>query len=343
MAPEPRPNRGSSPRTIHRPSRARLRQAVLASDEPLDLPSEELLEPVLLVSLFEAPPESPPELVRGAVRGRGLRGRVAAGLRRAAVVAVEARALEHDAHRVEHLAEPALALGADRQGVLGEALHDLEEVSALGAGVLIGGHGWGPPGSHTGEALALDAFDCQCYGTMPVVSSPQPPLDASDDAQDDERGDGRDGRSEHPSGTGPAGPAGRRTAWCCSSWSSWPAWWPGWWWRGGRCRRPTAPSSCPGSRTPSTSSATPTASPSCTPTTAPTCSTPRASCRRRTGSSRWTSGGTSPPGGSASSSARAPSRRTCTSARWGGAESPSRSSTCSARRRRATSRPTATG
>ena len=62
MTPEPRPNRRSSARTIHRASRTRPGQAVLASDEPLDLPSDALLEPVLLVSLFEAPPESPPEL-----------------------------------------------------------------------------------------------------------------------------------------------------------------------------------------------------------------------------------------------------------------------------------------
>jgi hypothetical protein len=33
----------------------------LASDEPLDLPSDEPLELVLVVSLFEPPPDSPPE------------------------------------------------------------------------------------------------------------------------------------------------------------------------------------------------------------------------------------------------------------------------------------------
>ena len=63
----------------------------------------------------------------------------------AAVVAVEARALEHHADGVEHLAQPALALGADGERVVGEALHGLEEVAAVGAGVLIGGH-WCPPG-----------------------------------------------------------------------------------------------------------------------------------------------------------------------------------------------------
>ena len=50
------------------------------------------------------------------------------------------RALEHHAHGVEDLAQAALALGAARQRVLGEALDLLEGVVALGAGVLVGRH-----------------------------------------------------------------------------------------------------------------------------------------------------------------------------------------------------------
>ena len=71
----------------------------------------------------------------GGRRSRGRGGRV-----RAAVGAVEARALEHHAHGVEELAQPAVALGADGQRVLAEALELLEGVAALGAGVLVGRH-----------------------------------------------------------------------------------------------------------------------------------------------------------------------------------------------------------
>src|SRR5215218_10386406 len=67
----------------------------------------------------------------GAVLGRTV-GRLLA-----AVGAVEARALEHDADGVEDLAEPAGALRALGQGVVGEGLHGLEAVAALGAGVLV--------------------------------------------------------------------------------------------------------------------------------------------------------------------------------------------------------------
>ena len=62
---------------------------------------------------------------------------------------------------------------------------------------------------------------------------------------------------------------------------------------------------------------------------ATTCSTRRASCRRRTGSTRWTSAATSPPVGSRRCSARTPSRPTSSSARWAGAGSRRRSSPCS--------------
>ena len=64
------------------------------------------------------------------------------GRARAAVGAVEAAALEHDPDRGEHLAEPAGALGAVGQRRVGEGLHGLEPVSAGGAGVLVGRHGF---------------------------------------------------------------------------------------------------------------------------------------------------------------------------------------------------------
>ena len=64
---------------------------------------------------------------------------VRGGALRPAVVAVEARALEHHAHGVEHLAQPPAADGADSEGVVGEALELLERVVALGAAVLVGG------------------------------------------------------------------------------------------------------------------------------------------------------------------------------------------------------------
>ena len=61
--------------------------------------------------------------------------------RGAAVGAVEARALEDHADGVEDLAQPALALRAVGERVVAEALELLERVTALGAGVLVGGHG----------------------------------------------------------------------------------------------------------------------------------------------------------------------------------------------------------
>ena len=64
----------------------------------------------------------------------------------AAVRAVEPAALEDDPHRREHLPQLAAALGADGERRVGERLHGVEPVIALGAGVLVGGHcssaGW---------------------------------------------------------------------------------------------------------------------------------------------------------------------------------------------------------
>ncbi len=95
--------------------------------------SEPLSEPL------PEPPSEPLESLEPVAR-RSPRSRTGLGLLGAAVGAVEAGALEHDTHGVEHLAQPTLALGAHREGVVGEALHDLEEVAAVVAGVLIRGH-----------------------------------------------------------------------------------------------------------------------------------------------------------------------------------------------------------
>ena len=86
----------------------------------------------------------------------------------AAVVAVEAGALEHHADGVEDLAQLAAAHGALGERVVGEALELLEEVAALGAGVLVGRHpvlrrlGQDVPELVEGR-LALSAFECQSY------------------------------------------------------------------------------------------------------------------------------------------------------------------------------------
>ena len=78
-------------------------------------------------------------LLRGAGRERGARARAGVG-------AVEAGALEDHADRVEDLAQAAGARRADGQRVVAEALHLLERVPALGAGVLVGRHDSGTSG-----------------------------------------------------------------------------------------------------------------------------------------------------------------------------------------------------
>ena len=161
-------------------------------------------------------------------------------------------------------------------------------------------------GSHTGEGLALVVVDCQCYGTMPDVTSRRPMAEWP--------------RWVRGSAFGAAllvlvlllvagGWRHRRTTSAARRWTA----------RSGS-RASTRRSRC---------CATATASRRCTPTTAATCSTRRGSSRRRTGSSRWTSAATSPPAGSASCSASRPSRPTCTSAPWAGAGSRTASTTCS--------------
>src|SRR5690606_31053411 len=77
---------------------------------------------------------------RGAVRGRPVR-RHARARPRPRVGAVEPRALEHDTHAREQLAQRARALGAGRERVVGEGLVDLEGVLARGAAVGVRRHG----------------------------------------------------------------------------------------------------------------------------------------------------------------------------------------------------------
>src|SRR5581483_638357 len=75
-------------------------------------------------------------VVRGLRRSRRRRGRGAA----AAVRAVEARSLEDDPHRREHLPEAAAAVVANGERVVAELLDGLHLLTALSAGVLIRGH-----------------------------------------------------------------------------------------------------------------------------------------------------------------------------------------------------------
>ena len=59
----------------------------------------------------------------------------------AGVIAIEARALEHDPHGVKQLAQAALALRAFAQRVFGEGLDDLKAVFARGTRVGVRWHG----------------------------------------------------------------------------------------------------------------------------------------------------------------------------------------------------------
>ena len=96
---------------------------------------------------------SSPSLPTAGVDRRGASWSAASSSRRAAVVAVEAGALEDHADRVEELAQPALALRAVGERVVGEALDLLEGVAALGAGVLVGRHGGLPRSDWAGRGV----------------------------------------------------------------------------------------------------------------------------------------------------------------------------------------------
>ena len=244
--------------------------------------------------------------------------RSAAGLARpdslAAVVAVEAGALEDHADGVEHLAQPAARTPGRRSASRRRSsARLLEGVAALGAGVLVGGHGVlrestrGDGRWHSSSSTANGTAQC------PRRDRP---------ALTDRAESGRRVRC-------PAAPAVRRRAGCVGRWCvllvrrlvggvvavrrPLPA---------GRRHDPGA-GARPRGRGDPRRPRHPADLRRQQPTT---CSTPRATCRRRTGSSRWTSAGTSPPGRLAEllgSDDR--SRPTCSSARWAGAGSPSRS------------------
>src|SRR5690606_24999855 len=99
----------------------------------------------------------------GVARAGRAAGGAAGGVavRGAVVGAVEARTLEDHTDGVEELAQPAVAGGADGQRVVGEALELLEGVVALGAGVLVRGHGRFLRWSRGVRALALAGRECQ--------------------------------------------------------------------------------------------------------------------------------------------------------------------------------------
>src|SRR3984957_15032655 len=78
---------------------------------------------------------------RGGGGGLGRRGPLPA------VGPVEAGSLEHDPDRREDLAQPAAAILVDGQRIVGELLHRLELATALGAKVLVSGHGFLPGGT----------------------------------------------------------------------------------------------------------------------------------------------------------------------------------------------------
>ena len=82
-------------------------------------------------------------------------GRLGGRLLAPAVVAVEPGALEDHADGVEHLAQPALALGAVGQRVVAEALDLLEGVAALAC------RRTGRWARDSSGGLALDRVDCQ--------------------------------------------------------------------------------------------------------------------------------------------------------------------------------------
>ena len=164
--------------------------------------------------------------------------------RRAAVGAVEARALEHHADGVEDLAQPAVALRALGQRVVGEALELLEGVAALGAGVLVGRHGvvlgvGGTRGAGT-RAWRLPMVRHGMTGTM--SDQPGPPPRRRPSTPRPARAGGapsvgwpRPLRVTTYVAVGAGAAAGGRR------------WSPAWCWCAGRSRRPAASSSCPAS------------------------------------------------------------------------------------------------
>ena len=177
-SPEARKNRPRASGVVHSPAKTCVRAdsaGVRRAFAPTRRQAAEsdLLEPEVDFEVVEPDESADPEedfeseprtSTRRRSRTRTTRrdARLAVG---AAVVAVEPGPLEHHADGVEHLAQPALALGAHGQRVVAEALELLERVTALGAGVLVGRHS-----SSTGDGSVAPtmnwtwhsgAIDCQ--------------------------------------------------------------------------------------------------------------------------------------------------------------------------------------
>src|SRR5690606_8451123 len=106
------------------------------------------------------------------VGARGVGGRQRAGGATAGVGAVEARTLEYDTHRVEDLAKTALALGALGERVVAEALHLLERVSTLGAGVLVGGHALDLRGTCVADSGTAGTLTSRLPMVLPLWRTP---------------------------------------------------------------------------------------------------------------------------------------------------------------------------
>src|SRR5690349_4332046 len=104
----------------------------------------------------------------GAV-GAGLRLRDRAPRPRTAVGAVETAALEHDPHGGEHLPQLAAAHGALGERWVRERLDGIEPVVALGAGVLVGGHGSSAGWHSQGESASITP---EGHPVFPKVTRP---------------------------------------------------------------------------------------------------------------------------------------------------------------------------
>ncbi len=258
--------------------------------------------------------------------------------RRPAVGAVEARTLEHHTDGVEDLAQLAGALRALGQRVLAEALELLEGVTALGAGVLVGGHGSSVVCDEGSESVSTLRHRLPIIAHGPrsqLADGPGIPRVCEEQCPRARR------RPTHP-----RRPARRRSSrlprpdlpW----WLSRATWRIARWVTvvvaglvlvgliavgvtGGRAgapsasRRPRARDAAGLDRRRDGDPRRPRDPATSTPTPPRTCSTPRGTCRPRTASSRWTSGATSRRAVCRRCSARTPSTPTSTSGRSAGA------------------------
>ena len=117
-------------------------------DPPDVVDDEELDSPEL-----DPDEEEPPSRLAGAALGARRVARLRA-VAPAVVRVVEARALEVDRRRVQHLLDGRATFDALRQRVVAHALHDVEQVP-VGAAVLVDRHAFSIP------TLALGIGQCQ--------------------------------------------------------------------------------------------------------------------------------------------------------------------------------------